>query len=66
MSEAEEWALLGPLKEKYCIGSEGGSAWCWIGDDPNNMNSIGATGKTEREAIKKLLRKLGCKSISVC
>ncbi len=58
MSKAEEWALLGPLKEKHCIGSEGGSAWCWVGDDPDDLSMVGATGKTEREAIKKLLDKL--------
>jgi hypothetical protein len=43
------------LIDKYCIGSEGASAWCWLGDSPEDMRCIGFTAKTRQEAIQKVL-----------
>jgi hypothetical protein len=43
------------LIDKYCIGSEGASAWCWRGDNPEAMHLIGFTAKTRQEAIEKVV-----------
>lgn len=44
--------------DKYIIGSEGGSAWVWIGDDPNDLVGYMRSGKTRQEAVDKLLNYL--------
>jgi hypothetical protein len=43
------------LVDRYSIGSEGASAWVWLGDSPEAMRCIGFTAKTRQEAIQKVL-----------
>jgi hypothetical protein len=41
--------------DRYSIGSEGASAWAWVGHDIEDMRCIGFTAKTRQEAIQKVL-----------
>lgn len=45
-SPSSNWGDLGPIKEKYLIGSEGGSAWTWT-----NGICLGFCAANEKLAI---------------
>jgi hypothetical protein len=46
------------LVDVYVIGSEGGSAWAWIGPSPDRMIMVGYTAPTRTEAIDKVINEI--------